>query len=52
MNGLNNKNEKNYLKNIYYHLKGLNFDDSMEMNYIFSFLRIILLATGFLKVIL
>ncbi|ENV15878.1 hypothetical protein [Acinetobacter guillouiae] len=49
MNGLNNKNEKNYLKNIYYHLKGLNFDDSMEMNYIFSFLGIILLATGFFK---
>lgn len=49
MNDLNNKNEKNYVKNIYYHLKGLNFDDSMEMNYIFSFLGVVLLATGFFK---
>ena len=46
---MNDLNDKNYVKNIYYHLKGLNFDDSMEMNYIFSFLGVVLLLTGFVE---
>lgn len=47
-------NKRNYLKDIYFHLKDLNYkdinhNDPTEMNYVFSFLGVIFLITGFLS---
>lgn len=47
-------NKRNYLKDIYFHLKDLKYkdihhNDPTEMNYVFSFLGVIFLITGFLS---
>lgn len=54
MSNFDPDNKRNYLKDIYFHLKDLNYkdinhNDPTEMNYLFSFLGVIFLITGFLS---